>query len=402
MPSYLYQAYNQMNDRIGGELVADSYDTAKRTLEEQNLVVVMLREQTTSVWKLDLGLWVSQREITFFTKNFSVMLGAGLTVVEALIISEGQATGRLKHILHSVLEFVESGHSLADGFAKHKRQFSGIYIDIIRTGEISGTLARNFEQLAERLAADLDLRRKIKGALLYPIIVVFAIVALGTTLAVYVMPNLIRLFTSIKVPLPASTKLLLGGGTWLANYWFWLLIGLVVVAVALRLIVRISAVESIWHRIILRLPIVGHVARQINLSRIASTFGSLLRSGVPIAEALQAVMHSSTNHVYRINLQKALQHIEQGGNLASFLEHHPVLYPALMSRMVAVGERTAQLDNMLLYLGKYYEQEVDASTKQLGVILEPALLIVIAVVVVFVGLSVIQPIYQFTASIGRI
>lgn len=391
-----------MNDRIGGKLEADSYDTAKRTLEEQNLVVIMLREEALSVWKLDLGLWISQREITFFTKNFSVMLGAGLTVVEALIISEGQATGRLKRILHSVLEYVESGHSLADGFAKHKRQFSGIYIDIIRTGEISGTLSRNFAQLADRLETDLDLRRKIKGALLYPIIVVLAIVALGTTLAVYVMPNLIRLFASIKVPLPITTQWLLRGGTWFVHYWFWALFGLVAVAISLRLIVRLAPIESLWHTTILQLPIIGKVARQINLSRIASTFGSLLRSGVPIAEALQTVMHSSTNHVYRVNLQKALRHIEQGGNLASFFEHYPSLYPVLMSRMIAVGERTAQLDGMLLYLGKYYEQEVDSSTKQLGIILEPALLVVIAVVVVFVGISVIQPIYQFTASIGRI
>jgi type II secretory pathway component PulF len=252
------------------------------------------------------------------------------------------------------------------------------------------------------LAADLDLRRKIKGALLYPVIVVFAIVALGTTLAVYVMPNLIRLFTSIEVRLPLSTRLLLASGTWLAHYWLWTLVGALLLGIGLRLLVRVSIVEAVWHRVLLHLPVVGPITKQINLSRLGSTFGSLLKSGVPIAEALQAVMHSSTNHVYRQNLQQALHHIEQGGNLASFLEHHPALYPALLSRMVAVGERTAQLDAMLLYVGQYYEQEVDASTKQLGVILEPVLLVAIAVVVVFVGLSVIQPIYQFTASIGRI
>lgn len=402
MPRYSYQAYNQMNDRIGGKLEADSYDTAKRTLEEQNLVVITLREESVSLWKLDLGLWITQREITFFTKNFSVMLGAGLTVVEALVISEGQTTGRLKRILHSVLEYVESGHSLADGLAKHKRHFSGIYIDIIRTGEISGTLTRNFAQLADRLAADLDLRRKIIGALLYPIILVVALVLLGTVLTVGVMPYIIRLFNSIDVPLPAITQWLLIGGGWLAKYWLWLLIGSCVVAIAVRFIVRLDQVEHLWHRIILRLPIIGKVARQINLSRITNTFGSLLSSGVPIAEALQTVMHSSANHVYRVNLQKALQHIEQGGNLATFFEHYPLLYPTLLSRMVAVGERTAQLDGMLLYLGKYYEQEVDASTKQFGIVLEPILLLVIAVIVVFVGLSVVLPIYQFTASIGRI
>lgn len=391
-----------MNDRIGGRLEADSYDAAKHTLEEQNLVVVMLREETTSVWKLDLGLWVTQREITFFTKNFSVMLGAGLTVVEALIISEGQATGRLKHILHSVLEYVESGHSLADGFAKHKRHFSGIYIDIIHTGEISGTLSRNFAQLADRLEADLDLRRKIIGALLYPIIVVIALILLGTVLAVYVMPYIIRLFNSMSVPLPIITQWLLIGGGWLAKYWFLLLFLFFGSVVLFRIGVRFPLLESLWHRLILRLPLIGRVALKINLARITNTFGSLLRSGVPIAEALQTVMHSSTNHVYRVNLQKALRHIEQGGNLASFFEHHPSLYPALMSRMIAVGERTAQLDGMLLYLGKYYEREIDASTKQFGVVLEPILLIFIAVIVVFVGLSVVLPIYQFTASIGRI
>lgn len=402
MPRFRYSAYNQANERVTAVVEADTIAQARLMLQQRDLVVLSVWPERSQTLNINLNLWISTRDIAFFTKNLAVMLNAGLTVVEALLIAESQNVGKLKKVLASILAYVEEGHTLTEAFTKHRRYFSGVYVDVIRTGELSGTLARNLSQLADRLAADLDLRRKVQGALLYPMIVVAAIIGLGTVLSVYVLPRLIRLFTSINVPLPRATRLLLAGGSWLSEYWFWLLGVLAVSMVVLRLLVRLPAIEAIWHRVILNLPIMGRITRNLSLARFSNTLGSLLKSGVPITEAIQSVIHSSSNAVYRKNIKAALQHIEQGGMLTSHLEQYPHLYPAMVTRMIAVGEHTGQLDTMLLYLGQYYELEVDTSTKQLGVVLEPILLLIIGVAVIFIGISVITPIYEFTASVGRL
>ncbi|MBI2416160.1 MAG: type II secretion system F family protein [Candidatus Kerfeldbacteria bacterium] len=404
MPRYTYQAFNTQGEPVTGGIEASSAVEAKQALEQKNVVVQSLREVgARQRWlSLHLSFSISTRELTFFTKNFAVMLNAGLTVVEALIIAEAQSTGKLKTVLHNVLRQVESGHSLADSFGRYQRYFSAIYIDVIRTGELSGRLARNFDQLANQLENDLALRKKIQAALIYPIIVLAAIIGLGIILSVFVLPRLTRLFVSLQVPIPRSTEVLLWIADAMSHYWYWWLAFGIMLVVLTRLALMLPTVKNIWHHLILWLPIVGPIVRNVNISRFTATLGSLLQSGVPIAESLTSVMHSSTSLVYRRVLRLALQHIEQGGNLASFLSDYPRLFPPIVTRMVAVGERTGRLEGILQYLGKYFDLEVDAATKQLSVTLEPVLLLVIGAVVLFVGISIITPIYQFTASVGKL
>lgn len=402
MPQYLYKANSVNGTKINGVVSAPSADEARAQLEMEGMSIDMLREQSESSWNKSLSFHVSVHEITFFTKNFSVMLGAGLTVVDSLIIAEAQSTGKLKKILHSILHHVEQGHSLAEGFKENKRYFSGTYIDVIRNGELSGTLSDNMAKLAERLESDLSLRRKIQAALVYPALVVSAIILLTIVLSVYVLPRLTRLFLSLDIDLPLSTKILLWVSQFFINYW--LVVGIVLVGLIalIRLLIVVPIVRKMLHAIILRLPVVGSISRSVNLARFAGTLGALLNSGVPISESFESVIHSVTNEVYRDRLQEALLHIEQGGSLAGFLEQHHRLFPPTITRMVAVGERTGRLDEILTYLGKFYEIEVDSATKQLSTTLEPVLLIMIGAAVLFVGLSIITPIYQFTASVGRI
>lgn len=351
---------------------------------------------------IELSFWVSRKDIAFFTKNFSVMLGAGLTVVEALSIAEEQSRGKLKRMLRSMIQFVEQGNGLAEAVAQHHRQFPGIYSDVIRTGELSGTLSRNLNQLAARLADDIELRRKVRGAMIYPMVIMVGLVALGTVLSVFVFPRFIKLFKSLDVPLPTMTKIVLGVAQWMNQYWGWLLLGLAVALVAIRLLSRIPLFERLWHRVLLHLPIVGPIIQAVNLARFTGTLGSLLKSGVPITEALHSVTHSCTNLLYQRSISQAVQSIEHGDTLSSVVHRYPNLYPPLVTRMIGVGERTGQLADLLLYLGNYYNGEVDSSTKQLGILIEPLLLIAIGLVVIVVGLSVITPIYQFTAAVGQL
>lgn len=351
---------------------------------------------------IELSFWVSRKDIAFFTKNFAVMLTAGLTVVESLAVSEEQAKGKLKRILIDIIHYVEQGNGLSDALARHRRQFSGIYIDVVRTGEQSGNLARNVHQLAIRLADDLELRRKVRGAMIYPAIVFAGLIVLGTVLSLVVFPRFIRLFNSLDVPLPAMTKGLIWLAQWLQHYWIWLLVGLAIVVILIRLLSRITLFETAWHRLLLALPIVGPIIQQVNLTRFTGTLGSLLKSGVPISEALHSVIHSCTNLGYQHSIRAALREVEQGATLTAAIGQYRHLFPPLVVRMIAVGERTGQLDELLLYLGNYYDGQVDSSTKQLGILIEPLLLIVIGVMVLIVGLAVITPIYQFTAAIGSL
>jgi type IV pilus assembly protein PilC len=350
---------------------------------------------------IELSFWVSRKDIAFFTKNFAVMLKAGLTVVEALSVSEEQTHGKLQRVVKKVRAFVEQGNTLAAGLARH-RQFSPIYVDVIRTGELSGTLARNVEQMANRLSDDLELRRKVRGAMIYPFVIFAGIIALGTVLSVFVMPRFIRLFSSLDVPLPYLTQVTLVVAAWLQQYWWWFLFGLVVFAIAMKVLLRIAAFERVWHACTVRLPVIGPMIRAINLARFTGTLGSLLNSGVPISEALHSVIHSCTNLSYQYSLRRTLQAVEHGESLSSRLAKQPALFPPLVVRMIAVGERTGQLSELLQYLGHYYEGQVDTTTKQLGILIGPLLLIVIGVVVIIIGLAVITPIYQFTASVGAL
>ncbi len=350
---------------------------------------------------VEISLWVSRKDIAFFTKNFAVMMQAGLTVVEALSVSEEQTHGKLHRIIKKVRAYVEQGNSLAAALARH-RQFSSIYVDVIRTGELSGTLARNLEQLSNRLSDDLELRRKVRGAMIYPFVIFAGIIALGTVLSVFVMPRFIRLFTSLDVPLPYLTLVTLRVASWMQQYWWWFLLGLAAFVVAAKLLLKIALVERFWHSCTVRLPIIGPMIRAINLARFTGTLGSLLSSGVPISEALHSVIHSCTNLSYQYSLRRTLQSVERGESLSSRLAKQPLLFPPLVVRMIAVGERTGQLSDLLKYLGHYYEGQVDTTTKQLGILIEPLLLIVIGIVVIVVGLAVITPIYQFTASVGAL
>lgn len=402
MPKYFYRATGLDGTVVDGRVDAESVDQARSQLETEGLVIQYIREHKSSAWNQSLSFRITVHDIAFFTKNFSVMMGAGLTVVDSLIIAEAQASGRLKRILQSILQQVESGHSLADALAKHKRYFPGTYVDVIRNGELSGTLSDSMEKLSERLESDLSLRRKIKAALVYPVIVMGAIITLTSILSIYVLPRLTRLFLSLDVELPASTRFLLWVSDFLVNYWIIILISLAVIIIATRFLLIVPVMRKLWHRILLHLPVIGDISRNLHLARFAGTLGSLLKSGVPIAESFDSVIHSASNEIYRDRLREALNHIERGGSLADFLEGHRRMFPVTVTRMISVGERTGQLDDILIYLGKYYEVEVDSSTKQLSTTLEPILLIIIGAVVLFVGLSVITPIYQFTASVGRI
>lgn len=341
-------------------------------------------------------------ERSLLARHLALMLRAGLTIDRALEILGAQTHRRgLQRALHQVHGEVRRGEALSVACARYPRVFPALFVSVLRWGEAGGSLPESLERLATQFEKDLELRSKVRGALIYPAIVVGAAMLVGGVMSLFVLPRLLTLFESFKLDLPLPTRILLFVGRAVTTHGLRTLLILLGLGVALLLAARLSTVRPRLHRLVLYLPVVGRLVRNVNLARFERILGSLIRSGLPIVEALGITSTATTNLWYQAALREVLAQAQRGLPMAGILGKSPRLFPAIHSQMVAVGEETGKLAEVLLYLADFTEGEVDAATKNLATTIEPLLLVIIGVLVGGVALSVILPIYQLTASFSR-
>lgn len=387
--------------QVSGVIQAVSKPKAITLLEEQGLIVSHIKRKKIGLHEINLHvLGPSRTDIVLFTKNLSVMIRSGLTLVESLQISIEQAHGSLTAVLRKVLRHVQNGESFARALETQQRHFPRLYQDMVRVGEVSGTLDINLDYLAHQLAKDRDMRRKITGALLYPLIILLGVGGLGLLLAVVVLPRLTNLFRTLNADLPASTELLIWISEYLEQYGLWTIVGIFALILFFILGYRLAPIKYIVHYIVLRIPLFGRLVHQVQNARFTRTLGALLHSGVPISESLDAVEEAMGNMVYERAVRRIRINANTGESLASSMEKYTFLFPRIVTRMIHVGEQSGRLEEILQYLSAFYEEEFDDIAKNLTVILEPVLLIFIGIVVGFLGIAVITPIYQITSAIG--
>ncbi len=345
------------------------------------------------------GVNLTQKAL--FAKHLSVMLGAGLTLTEALAVSIDSATGALRRTLTRVERSVESGSSFAEALTVFPRIFSGIFVSAVYAGERSGNLATNLANLARELEKERNLLSKVRGAMIYPAIVLVSTIGLGLTIAFFILPKITPLFRGLKIDLPFTTRWLI----WLADFvdrrGLIFLVGFIVVVAFLRWLLHQGFMAPLTHWLILRSPGSGRLASNLNLARTASSLGLLLKSGINIDEALTITEKTLNNFYYRRALREVTSEVGRGLKLSDGLERFPKLFPRLFARMVRVGEVSGRFEDTFFYLADFYEDEVDATTKSLSTILEPILLLLIGFVVAGLALSIITPIYQITGNIRR-
>lgn len=344
---------------------------------------------------------VSLIQKAVFAKNIAVMLKAGLAITECIEIAQEQATGKFSRVLSGVLSSIESGQSLSDSFARYPRIFSEMFINVVRAGEKSGNLDENIESVAFHLEKERDLRAKIKGAMMYPVVVLILAFSLGMAVTFFILPKITPLFEGMKVDLPLSTRVLIWISHLVNNYGGWLLFGIIALVIFLTWLIKRKFFQPILHWLFLHLPVVKKIVIQTNLARFCRTLGTMLKSGLNIDEALTIVQKVLGNYYFRQSMVNVSTHISQGRQLSDGLIEFPKLYPKLVTRMVKVGEKSGKLEETLFYLANFYEAEVDNTTKSLSVLIEPILLIVIGLAVAFLALSIITPIYQITGSMRR-
>ena len=351
-----------------------------------------------NLW-LRLSVRLSQTEKLLLTKYLSVLLLSGLAIDEALDILLQQAKGPLKIILQTLHTSVRSGDTLTSGLRQYPHVFSNVFISLIAAGESSGMLQKNLEHLAIQLQKEHELRKKITGALMYPTIVMMSALTISVGIVVFVLPNITSLFTSLNVPLPWTTKVLLWVAKLFEEHGFLLGLGAIGAIIAVIIIRSIRTFHPVTHWIVLHIPVVGGIVRNTNLARITRLLGTLLQSGMPISNSLSVTISIIKNVRYRNLFSSLLVMLSQGRTISQGLANADYLIPPIALRLIRVGEETGTLGDMLIYLSNFYEQEVDDATKNATTLLEPLMIIFIGVMVGVLAFSIISPIYSVVGSI---
>jgi type II secretory pathway component PulF len=342
---------------------------------------------------------VSLEQKAIFARNLAIMLKAGMTISDALEITIDITTGKLKKIAATIFKSEQSGQSFAASLGIFPKVFSGIFINAVAVGEKSGTLFENLEAIAKQLDKDREIRSKVKSAMLYPVVVLIAAGILGLVISFVVFPKIIPLFKGLKVDLPVTTRALIWLSEVIAVHGAAIFISIMTAVIVLIWFCRQKFSHPITHRLALKTPLIAKITVAVNLARFCRTFGMLLQSGLNIDEAIKITGDSLDNYYYQSALQQVYNHIGKGTGVAENLAVYKNIFPTMAVRMIMVGEKSGKLEETLFYLADFYELEVSERTKSLSTAIEPMLLIVIGLVVGFLALSIITPIYSITGGI---
>ncbi len=343
---------------------------------------------------------VSGDELVMMTRNLGSMLLAGLTVTRALSVIERQSTNpRLKGIIKRIIERINNGDQFNEALREFPETFSDLYVAMIKAGEESGNLAESLKTLSQQMERSSNLTKKIKGAMIYPAIVITVMVIIGILMMIFVMPQITGVFKGMNQELPATTQFLIDLSDFFANHTAVTLAAMIgaVLGVIYGLKTKLGQVAVSWS--IVRLPVIGTLAKETNSARTARTLSSLLNSGVDVIQAIEITEEVVQNVFYKKILVDAKERVQKGTPLSEIFVERSDLYPILVGEMILVGEETGKISDMLAELATFYETEVERKTKDLSTIIEPILMVVIGASVGFFALALIAPIYSISDAI---
>jgi type II secretory pathway component PulF len=345
---------------------------------------------------------LSIQEKINFSRHLAMTIKAGLPVIQGLTFLQEQASSRtLSKIIDRLIFDVNNGRFLSDGLEEFRSVFGDFFINVVRVGESSGTLAQNLLYLADELKKAKDLRMKIRSAMVYPVIIMVATVGLVAFLTFFVLPKLLPVFAGMNVKLPPSTKFLISTVGAIQAYGLQVLGGVIVFFIAVKLILsRVSPVKYLFNLAEFYVPVFGTFLINVNMVNFSRILALLLKSGIRIFEALGITSKTFDNLVYRRLIIGAQEEMKKGGQLADYLLRHKRFFPMIFSQMVRVGENTGNLGENLAYLCEYYAEETDNKLNTLTSLLEPLLLLIMGLMVGFVAISIIVPIYSITQGIS--
>ena len=345
----------------------------------------------------------SLKDKTLFAKRLAFLVGAGVPILDSLVLLRRQTSSCSKgKVFDQLISDVSNGQYLANSLSRFNHIFGDFAVSLIRVGETGGVLSQNLNYLSDELKKRQVLRRKIIGALIYPVLITVATILLTGLLTVYIFPKIMPIFSSLQVVLPWTTKVLIFTSGFLRNWWAYLLGSLVILTIGYWFAHRrIKTFRIFIDRLLLYLPIAEKIVRNYNLANISRTLGLLLKSGFRVVEAIEITAETSANLVYRRALERLALSVSAGRMISAHLQSEPQFFPDILMQLVAVGETSGNLSETLFYLSEMYEQELDELIKNFSSTIEPVLMIFMGVIVGFVAVSVITPIYEITQTLSK-
>lgn len=345
---------------------------------------------------------LSLKDQIFFAKRLSFFIHAGVPLIEAIGIIKMQTRSKTKsQIFTKIAHDISNGQYLATSLERSGNVFGAFAINIIRVGETSGILRENLSYLADELTKRKDLRSRVISALVYPAFITVATLGVSIMLTVFIFPKILPIFTSLHVPLPLTTRALMWLSIFLTHYGillFFLLCALVIALLVLRK--KVQTVRYHADYLLVTLPFFGNIARSYNLANFSRTLGLMLRSGVPITQAMNVVAETTPNLVYQGEYRALAGALIRGETISTRLAQSRSIFPDVLTHMIGVGEATGSLSNTLLYLAEFYETELNDLTKNLSSSIEPILMLVMGLIVGLIAVSVITPIYEITQHLS--
>ncbi|OGI57131.1 hypothetical protein A3B85_03305 [Candidatus Nomurabacteria bacterium RIFCSPHIGHO2_02_FULL_37_13] len=344
---------------------------------------------------------MSIKEQTFFVKRLSFLIKAGVPVLESLAMIQEQ-TRKKSHvlILKTIIADVSRGQDLSASLAKFRKTFGDFSINIISFGESTGMLSDNLEYLASELKKKDALRKKIISAFIYPIIITIATIGITGFLMVYLFPKIMPVFSSLHIILPLSTRIVIFLSNFLNHHGLILIAGLIILVVIIIITLKKSEMFHFnFDKIIMKIPMIGNVIKNYNLANSTRTMGLLLKSGITLGETLSITTKVSGNLVYKEEFKSMAEIVNRGERMSVYLTTSRNLFPDILTQIISVGERSGNLSNSLIYLSELYETEVDDFTKNLSSMIEPVLMIIMGILVGFIAISIITPIYSITQNL---
>lgn len=404
MPTYRYKAISKKGEYVSGKESAQSSSDLARMLREKGYVLTDAEEEGAKKQARNplpsFLFGVSLQDKLIFMRNLKVMVGAGIGLPKTLEVLEAQASSKkLKKALRDMREKVLQGHQLSETMQAYPDIFPALFVNMIRTGEESGTLENVLSQLALQLEREHDLKSKIQGALMYPAVIVIAMIGIGTLMLVLVVPQLARTFKDLGVELPLTTRFVIGFADFLVNFWYIAIVLVLLAIVGLYQLIRSKTGKEALDAVVLRLPVFGNIVKKINTAFFARTLSSLIGAGIPIVRSLEVTSTVLQNTKFQEVLLLASKEMRKGTKLSEVLSRHTNLYPLVVVQMLEVGEETGQTSDLLAKLADFFEEEVATITKNLASIIEPLLMLIIGAVVGFFAVSMIQPMYSMLGNV---
>ena len=402
MPLFEYTARNPSTGQIQkGQLDVPSKDDVTSYLRKNRMMLVSLREAPKPL-KLSLSFGkasVKTRDIVIFTRQFATMINAGLPLVQSLdILSKQTENATLKTVTRAVVFDVEAGNTLADAFRKHPNAFTELYVNMIAAGEHGGILDTILLRLATFMEKNDALVRKVKGAMVYPIVIISVAVIAITVLLIFVIPTFSKMFASVNMELPLPTRIVIGMSGFLTSYW-WLLLGAGFgISFAIKRYYATPSGQKQIDGMLLKAPVLGDVVRKSAVSRFTRTLGTLISSGVSILDGLEITAKTAGNRVIHDAVMESRASIAGGETIAAPLDKSGVFPPMVIS-MIAVGEQTGGLDEMLTKIADFYDEEVDVAVSALLALMEPVMIVVLGVVVGGMVVAMYLPIFDMMNAI---